>query len=133
MRASRTLAPVAVVAGLLMAAGPAAATPAPDPAKDCKKGYIITGAVEQPAASYDSDGNGFVCYDPTTDTYRDDKGQFAPDQAGGSGVDQNNDRIVCYSPTQGAIVDNDQTIPGESEPLFCPPGDWILLPSFLFP
>jgi len=133
MRTQPTLASMAVTAGLLLAAGPATATPAPDPAKDCKKGYVLTGAAAQPASDYDTDGNGFVCFDPATGSYRDDKGQFAPAQGGGSGIDQNMDNLVCYNPEQGAIIDNDQSLAGETEPVFCPEGDWILMPAVLFP
>jgi hypothetical protein len=114
---------VCVVAALGFAAT-ASATPAPDPAKDCKKGYVLVATGADPssyASSFDADGNGFVCYDPTTDSFRDDKGQFSPDGTGGVAVDENGDGFVCYDAGRGAVID-DTLDPTSPTGFTCPAG-----------
>ena len=82
-------------AGLAIAGGSAGAQVG-NLDKSCKKGYVL---VAGPGTQYDTDGNGFVCVDPTTGDIRDDKGQFV-NQAGiapsGPAADENGDAFVCY-------------------------------------
>jgi hypothetical protein len=111
----------------------ASATTTPDPTKACKKGWLLAWAPDQSA---DTDGNGFVCVDPTTGALRDDKGQFTQGTAGGAAaMDLNGDLFVCYNEQAGVLTDNDvgpasDTYPA-GEPI-CPAG-FVAYPVFLNP
>jgi hypothetical protein len=66
-------------------------------------------------ATYDQNGNGFVCIDPTTGDVRDDKDQFAGDaQGNASQADENGNGVVCGN-GEGVYTDDD----GFGN---CPPG-----------
>jgi hypothetical protein len=93
---------VAGTASLLWAT-PGAATPQPDPDKQCKKGYVRG---SERGGEVDQNGNGFVCVDDAGNV-RDDKDQFAGDQQGSpADADANGNMIVCHSP-EGVWVDDD--------------------------
>ena len=110
-----------VTIAVAAAAEPASGDPTID--KACKKGYVLAFS---PATAADTDGNGFVCVDPTTGDIRDDKGQFVDQSGGGAGTDQNQNGLVCYDATTGVIVDDD---PSATPP--CPPG-YELFPVIVF-
>jgi hypothetical protein len=124
---------VLVAAGLLAFAGLAIAGDSAGAQvgnldKSCKKGFVL---VAGPGTQYDTDGNGFVCVDPTTGDVRDDKGQFV-NQAGiapsGPAADENGDLFVCYDATRGVYTDDDIS---SGQPA-CPPG-FLLVPAFFVP
>ena len=109
---TRRLIAIACTTGLAALAWTAvsAADPAPNPDKQCKKGYV-RGA--EATAEHDANGNGYVCVDEDG-TIRDDKDQFAGDGQGNVfAADENGNHIVCSN--NGVYVDDD----GAGG---CPPG-----------
>jgi hypothetical protein len=102
----------AMATAALLLAPAASADPAPNPDKQCKKGYV-RGA--DATMTYDQNGNGFVCVDPMTGDVRDDKDQFAGDTTtDATQADENGNHVVCTN-GDGVYTDDD----GSGN---CPPG-----------
>ena len=123
MKARTSVTALMLTLAAVFTAGTGSASPEPDSTKQCKKGWV---RATDPGSTFDEDRNRWVCYDPATGEFRDDKGQFSGEQGSPQAADENQNFAVCWSPSTGVVTDDDVS----SGQIECPGrGDFIPFPT----